>query len=113
MDTSHSDVDKAVDKAEHKFGDAARHVTEAGTDAFASVQDANRDELFSNAHARSNIRARVDKEELNLAMRDLSEGTRGMIRVAPFTAVVVGIALGMMVGRRRSKARRAPATRRR
>ena len=67
-------------------------------------------EIAANVDERKALRRKVDKVEFGLALHDLAEGVRGLIRVTPFTAVLAGVALGMAVGARR-RGRRAPAKR--
>jgi len=66
------------------------------------------DALDANADARADLRLEADKRQLRLAMRDLVEGVRGVVRVAPLTAVVVGLAAGMLL---RGRKRRPPPRR--
>jgi hypothetical protein len=67
------------------------------------------DELTAYDEARTQLRREADKAQLRMAVHDLAEGLRGMIRVAPFASVGVAVALGLLFGRRRS---RKPAMRR-
>ena len=67
-------------------------------------------DLAANDDARTQIRRQADKAQLRLALHDLKSGLRGMIRVAPLASVFVGVALGVALGKRRS--RRAAAIRR-
>ena len=70
----------------------------------------DQDALFANADARRDLRRKADKVELRLAFRELTDGVRGLIRVAPLTAVFAGIAIGIGLGKR-SRVRRAPLRR--
>ena len=63
------------------------------------------DALDANADARADLRQEADKRQLRLAMRDLVEGLRGVVRVAPLTALIVGVAAGMVL---RGRKRRPP-----
>jgi hypothetical protein len=47
---------------------------------------------------------------MRLAFRELTDGVRGLIRVAPLTAVLAGIVIGVGLGKR-SRTRRAPPRR--
>ena len=67
--------------------------------------------LAAHAEAGARIRREVDKTELRLAMRELAEGLRGMIRVAPLTSVLAGLATGLVISARRRRPRRAAAPR--
>ena len=67
-----------------------------------------REDLAANADARRQLRREVDKGELSLAARNLTEGLRGVIRVAPLVSVLAGVALGVAWGRR---GRRRPVRR--
>jgi hypothetical protein len=86
----------AVDRAEANLDNAAA---------------ASRADLAANADARAKLRRQVDKTELRLAFRDLAEGVRGMIHVAPFTAILVGVATGIAFGARRRPRPSAPPRR--
>jgi hypothetical protein len=86
----------SVDKAEANLDNAAA---------------ASRADLTANADARAKLRQQVDKTELRLAFRNLAEGVRGMIRVAPFTALLVGVAAGITFGARRRPRRPGPPRR--
>ncbi len=78
-------------------------------DAIAAETAASLDDLAENAVARSNLRRQVNKREFRLAIHDLAEGLRGIVRVAPVTAVLAGVAAGLMIGKRRRRhVRRAP-----
>ena len=68
-----------------------------------------REDLAANADARKALRREIDKSELRLAVRDLTEGLRGAIRVAPLVSVAAAVALGVAWGRRgRPRAVRRP-----
>ena len=58
--------------------------------------------------ARTELRREADRVQLRVALHDLAEGFRGMIRVAPFASVATAVAVGLLMGRRK---RRAPARR--
>ena len=64
--------------------------------------------LAANADERRLLRREVDRSELQLALRNLAEGLRGAIRVAPLVSVAAGVALGVAWGRR---GRRRPVRR--
>ncbi len=68
---------------------------------------ADQEQLFANADERRDLRRKADKVELRLAFRELTDGVRGLIRVAPLTAVLAGIVVGVGLGKR-SRTRRAP-----
>jgi hypothetical protein len=67
--------------------------------------DAPFDALAANAATRSQLRREVDKRELRMAGRDIAEGLRGIIRAAPFVAVMAGVAAGLAIGGRRHRRR--------
>ena len=88
----------------------ARAEDELARDDFAAAEArlegaaaASHASLAANAEARARLRRQADKTELRLAFRDLAEGVRGMIRSAPLTAVLVGVAAGMALSRRRQR----------
>jgi hypothetical protein len=56
--------------------------------------------LFANADVRRDLRRKADKVELRLAFRELTDGVRGLIRVAPLTFVLAGVLLGVGLGKR-------------
>ncbi len=94
---------------------AARAEAEASRDeiddAVARLDEtaaASRADLAANADARARLRRQAEKTELRLAFRNLAEGVRGMIRVAPFTALLVGVASGVALGARRRPRRPPP-----
>ncbi len=58
-------------------------------------------ELAAADDERTRLRGETDKVEFRVAMHDLAEGLRGMIRVAPFASVAAGVVLGMLLRRRR------------
>jgi hypothetical protein len=62
--------------------------------------EASLDALAANADARSQLRRQVDRREFRLAIRDLAQGLRGVIRAAPVSAVLVGIAFGACLSAR-------------
>jgi hypothetical protein len=78
-----------------------------GLDTAAAVQA----ELADNHDARTQLRREADKVELRLALRDLADGFRGMIRVAPLLSVGAAVAFGLMFGRRRAPRRPSPPRR--
>jgi hypothetical protein len=61
------------------------------------------DGLAPEREERRDLRRAVDKLELRLALRDLTEGVRGLIRVTPLTAVFAATLLGMALARRRRR----------
>jgi hypothetical protein len=68
-------------------------------------------EIAAGEDARVQLRREADKAELRLALRDLAEGLRGMIRVAPLVSVAAGVGFGLLLSRRRSRRRSAPPRR--
>ena len=68
-------------------------------------EEALLDGLAPEGEERRNLRRAVDKLELRLALRDLAEGVRGLIRVTPLTAVFAATLLGMSLARRRRRPR--------
>jgi hypothetical protein len=88
---------------------AARETLAAAEGAAVAAEARNLEAFDANAEARAELRQQADKQQLRLAMRDLTEGVRGVIRVAPLTALVVGLAAGMLLRRNR---RRPPPPRR-
>jgi hypothetical protein len=86
---------------------AAAEMTAAGRSR-ANGAAAETDAFEASADARAELRQQADKRQLRLAMRDLAEGVRGFIRVAPLTTVVVGFAVGMLL---RGRKRRPPPRR--
>jgi hypothetical protein len=61
------------------------------------------DALAAQSAARDKLREEADKRELRLALHDLAEGLRGMIRVHPLASVVGGVGLGLLLARRRKR----------
>jgi hypothetical protein len=59
------------------------------------------DALAAQSAARDKLRQEVDKREWRLALHDLAEGLRGVIRVHPLASVMGGVALGVMLLRRK------------
>src|SRR5437763_809869 len=66
---------------------------------------ASLDALAENADTRDKLQDEADKRQLRVALHDLAEGVRGMIRVSPLASVIGGIAFGMMLARRRRRHR--------
>jgi hypothetical protein len=87
---------------------AASDMAAASRDRMKAAEAEN-DALAADADARARLREQADKRQLRAALRDLTEGVRGMVRVAPLTAVVVGVAAGMLL---RGRKRRPPPLRR-
>jgi hypothetical protein len=97
-----------LEQGAENFKDAAELEAEAVRDAVPDDElSADQEALFANADARRDMRRKADKVELRLAFRELTDGVRGLIRVAPLTAVVAGVVLGIGLGKR-SRARRPP-----
>jgi len=104
--------------ATQELAQSAEDLTQAAASEAKATADAAPDEeisvdqaaLFANADARRDIRRRADKVEMRLAFRELTDGVRGLIRVAPLTAVLAGIVIGVGLGKR-SRTRRAPPRR--
>jgi hypothetical protein len=64
--------------------------------------------LDANVEARTQLRREVGKREFRLAIHDLAEGLRGIIRAAPLAALLAGVSAGYMLrGRRRGPVRRS------
>lgn len=63
------------------------------------------DAIAANAETHDELREEADKRELRLAVHNLAEGVRGMIRVNPLSSILVGVAVGMMLSRRRRRRR--------
>jgi hypothetical protein len=57
------------------------------------------DALAAQSAARDKLRQEADKREWRLALHDLAEGLRGIIRVHPLASVIGGVALGAMLFR--------------
>jgi predicted nucleic acid-binding protein len=102
--------------ATQELEQGAEDLKEAAASEAEAVQDAapeqelslDHEALFANADTRRDLRRKADKVELRLAFRDLADGVRGLIRVAPFTAVLAGVALGLSLGKRSSSRRLQP-----
>ena len=80
---------------------------EARLESAALERDEALADLAAHADAGAKIRREADKAELRLALRELAEGMRGIVRVAPLTAVLAGVAAGMLLSRRRRPRRPA------
>jgi glutamine synthetase adenylyltransferase len=87
---------------------AALNAAASAEDRVAEAEVRSLEALDANAEARAGLRQQADKQQLRIAVRDLVEGVRGMVRVAPLTAVVVGLAAGMLL---RGRKRRPPPRR--
>ena len=59
--------------------------------------------LAANGRARVELRRAADRAGLRLAVHDLAEGLRGVIRIAPFASVILAAVLGMRLSRRRPR----------
>jgi hypothetical protein len=67
-----------------------------------ALEDA-RTRLSSNDDTRADLQREVMGAELKLALKDLREGVRGMIRVSPLTSVFAAALIGMVMARRRRR----------
>ena len=76
--------------------------------ALANGLDTAESELAANVEERVQLRREADKAQFRLAARDLAEGLRGLIRVAPLASVATAVALGLLWGRRRRPRRPQP-----
>jgi hypothetical protein len=100
-----STATQELEQGAEDLKDAAVSQAEAVQEALPDQQlSAEQEALFANADVRRDLRRRADKLELRLAFRELADGIRGMIRVAPLTAVFTGIAIGIGLAKR-SRAR--------
>ena len=77
-------------------------------DKEAQALAAARADLSDNDNARNQLRREVMGVELKMALRDLREGLRGMIRVSPLTSVITAALIGAAWSRR---SRRRPVRR--
>jgi hypothetical protein len=104
MATAAQELEQGVEDLKEAAVSEAEAVQEVLPDSELS---ADQEALFANANVRRDLRRKADKVELRLAFRELMDGVRGLIRVAPLTAVLAGVVLGIGLGKR-SRARRAP-----
>ena len=92
--------------ATQELEQGAEELKEAAASEVEEELSVDQEALFANAGVRRDLRRRADKVELRLAFRDLTDGVRGLIRVAPLTAVLAGVALGIGLGKRSRPPRR-------
>ena len=59
--------------------------------------------LLAEVEARKELRRAADRAELHVALHEMAEGLRGLIRVAPFASIAAAAALGMFWSRRRAR----------
>jgi hypothetical protein len=104
MATATQELEQSAEDLAQAAASETKALEDAAPDEEISVDQAA---LFANADARRDIRRRADKVEMRLAFRELTDGVRGLIRVAPLTAVLAGIVVGVGLGKR-SRTRRAP-----
>ena len=78
------------------------------TSVEAELPEASAD-LVAEVETRKELRRAADKAEFRVALHDMAEGLRGLIRVAPFVSIGLAASLGMLWSRRRA---RKPAPRR-
>ena len=74
-------------------------VADEATQALAGA----RADLSSNDEARTQLRREMTGAQLALALRDLREGVRGMIRVSPLISVMTAAIVGAVWARRRPR----------
>jgi hypothetical protein len=94
--------------ATQELEQGAEELKEAAASEVEEELSVDQEALFANAGVRRDLRRRADKVELRLAFRDLTDGVRGLIRVAPLTAVLAGVALGIGLGKRSRPRRPQP-----
>jgi len=102
MATATEELEQGAEDLKEAAASEAEAVQGAATEQERSI---DHEALSANADTRRDLRRRADKLELRLAFRDLADGVRGLIRVAPFTAVLAGVALGLSLSKR-SRSRR-------
>ena len=95
MATATEELEQGAEDLRDAAASEAEAIQEAAPDHEISV---DHEALFANADARRDLQRRADKVELRLAFRELTDGVRGLIRVAPLTSVAAGVAVGMMLG---------------
>ena len=72
-------------------------------DKTAQTLETARADLARNETERQNLQRKAAGAELGLALRDLKEGLRGMIRVSPLVSVFAAAVLGAAWARRRPR----------
>ena len=88
--------------------DGERAAYAAASEGMEDDADAAQSSLVAHAALGDRIRHQADVAQLRLAMRNLTEGVRGMIRVSPLSSVFLGVVFGIALGKRGIRRAKTP-----
>lgn len=95
-----------------RMANAAERDAEAAydraADTVALAADAAQSNIAAHVALGDKIRHQADLAQLRLALRNLTEGVRGMIRVSPLSSVFLGVVIGIALGKRRIHRAKSP-----